>query len=506
MEKSKQRSRSKETPKTKPKRNHPTQLLLPDAFRQGKDEMNLANFPISILSKYTPAGARSVKFQDTIQGRDGKLVKRTWLIQGGSEVGLPTMIDEDVYIALMELTQQQGFDNQRVVFSRYDLVKRLDWCPCGKCYNRLEESLLRLTNVSFHAQNAFWDNEKKSYVTAGFTLIQGYHIYNEIAGRKTNRDLPNSWIMWSDQLYRSFKSGYLKFLDTSLYFSLQTSIARRLYRHLDRQFGENDRLTIDLFKLAHEHLGISRNFRYSSEIIRKLEPALDELVEKSYLENWEIKDHTIFFIRSPNARHEPFDTTAEEFAHTMDLPFDAARIVEEKEERMEEQVDRLTKMLIERGVAPREAKKLIESNFGGLDKVELAVKYFDSLAAQGSHGIKNPGGFIVSLIREGDFRAAAQQVRVQKPDPKLQDLLDEMAYNDHVERRVDQHIAGLAEGVFAAWVEAKKREFLASDRASTYRKWKKEVFDEYATVFCRKDIAASLGLPSFEIWRADMKS
>jgi hypothetical protein len=307
-------------------------------------------------------------------------------------------------------------------------------------------------------------------------------------------------------LYKSFKSGYLKFLDTDLYFSLQLSTARRLYRYLDRQLGEDDRFRVDLFRLAHEHLGISRNFQYASEIIRQLESALDELVQRSYLESWEVRDHIISFVRSPNARHEPFDTSAEELANTIDLPLDSVRVVEEKvEERVEEQADRLAKMLIERGVAPREAKKLVESNFGGLDKVQLAVEYFDSLMTQESHGIKNPGGFLVSLIREGSFRAAVQQIRVEEPDSRLQELLDEMAFNDYIECQVDQYVAGLDGGRFAALVDAKKQEFLASDKASAYRKWKKEVFDEYATVFCRKDIAASLGLPDFKAWRADAR-
>jgi hypothetical protein len=497
-----QRTKLKKDPRGKTGKDSPDPPLFPDVLRQGKDEMNLATFPMAALYTHVPAGARSLKFEDTIIGKNGKLVKRTWTIQGGSEAGLPTATDEDVYVALMELTQRQGFDRQQVSFSRYDLLKRLGWCICGKCYGRLDESLVRLSNVTFHARNAFWDNEAKSYVTAAFTLIQGYHIYEEVTGRKTDRDQPHSWIMWSDQLYKSFKSGYLKFLDTNLYFLLKTSTSRRLYRYLDRQFGENDRFLIDLFQLAHEHLGISRNFQFVSEIARKLEPALDELVEKSYLTNWEIKDHTIGFLRSPDARHEPFDTTAEDFPETIDLPFDAVRVIDEKvEERVEDQADRLTKMLVERGVTPREAKKLVESHLGGLDKVRLAMEYFDSLMEQGATGIKNPGGFLVSLIREGNYLAVAQQAPVAQPDAKLQELLDEMTYNEYIERQVDQYIATLPEGQVALLVEAKKHEFMASDKSSTYRKWKKDVFDEYATVFCRKDIAMSLGLPDLTTWR-----
>lgn len=496
-----QRAKLKRTPRS-PKDTSELPLF-PEVLRQGKDEMNLATFPMAALYTHVPPGARSLKFEDTIIGKNGKLVKRTWTIQGGSEAGLPTATDEDVYVALMELTQRQGFDKQQVSFSRYDLLKRLGWCICGKCYARLDESLVRLSNVTFHARNAFWDNEAKSYVTAAFTLIQGYHIYEEVTGRKTERDQPHSWIMWSDQLYKSFKSGYLKFLDTNLYFSLRTSTSRRLYRYLDRQFGENDRFVIDIFQLAHEHLGISRNFRFVSEIVRKLEPAMEELIEKSYLASWEIKGRTIGFLRSPDARHEPFDTTAEDFPETIDLPFDAVRVIDEGvEERIEEQAERLTKQLVERGVTPREAKKLVESHWGGLDKIRLAVEYFDSLMGQGGTGIKNPGGFLVSLIREGNYLAAVQQASADKQDAKLQSLLDEMEYNQYIEQQVDRYIASLPPGQMASLVEAKKQEFLASDKSSAYRRWKKEVFDEYAMVFCRKDIAMHLGLPDFATWQA----
>ncbi len=502
--------RKTKTKTTKAKRRSQSlpEYFLISEVREGKDEMNLANFPIAVLSKQVPGGKRALKFQDTIRGQDGRLVKRTWLIQGGSEVGLPTHIDEDVYVALMELTQKQGFDKQKIYFSRYDLVKRLGWCPCGKCYARLEQSLLRLANVSFHAQNAFWDNEVNSYVTVAFTLIQGYYIYNETGGRKTERDQPNSWFMWSDQLHRSFKSGYLKFLDTNLYFSLQTPIARRLYRYLDRKFGEDDQFIIDLFKLAHEYLGISRSFRYPSEIKRKLAPALNELVEKMYLERWEVRGRTIAFARNPTTRHAAAPSD-EAMYTTLDLsPEDIRPVAPSSAPSSEEDQDRVTRlmtMLIERGVAPREARKLVQSNWGALERVERAVQYFDIVAARGTPGIKNPGGFIVSLVREGLDHHVIPPADVQPPDPPVHELLDQMAYNEYIERQVDQYIATLPEGEFAARVEAKKQEFLSSERAKTYRKWQPEVFDEYATVFCRKDIAASLKLPDFDTWRKTIK-
>ena len=44
--------------------------------RSGKDEMNLAVFPIAALSVRVPKDVKALKFQDSIQGDGGKIVKR----------------------------------------------------------------------------------------------------------------------------------------------------------------------------------------------------------------------------------------------------------------------------------------------------------------------------------------------------------------------------------------------------------------------------------------------
>ena len=200
--------------------------------RSGKDEMNLAVFPIAALSVRVPKDVKALKFQDSIQGDGGKIVKRTWTVQGGSDCGLPTAGDEDVYVALMELTRKLGFSDRKVNFSRYELAKRLGWSPCGKTYSRIEQALLRLANVNIHASNAFWDNAKRSYVTVSFSLIQEYQLYDEKPrkGEKLRSDPPSSFFMWTERLFESFKSGYIKFLDTELYFKLNSATARRLFQ------------------------------------------------------------------------------------------------------------------------------------------------------------------------------------------------------------------------------------------------------------------------------------
>jgi plasmid replication initiation protein len=484
---------------TRPKIKQPQAPII-EPLREAKDEMNLAVFPIAALYSKISKNVRSLKFQDTIVGENGKLVRRSWTVQGGSEVGLPTSTDEDVYVALMELTRRQGFDDQKVPFSRYDLVRRLGWCPCGKCYQRLEDSLLRLSNVFIHAQNAFWDNEARAYVTVGFTLIQGYHLYDETARRKAGKPGPMSWILWSDQLYRSFKSGYIKFLDTNLYFNLRTATSRRLYRYLDKKFGNDDKFATDVFKLAHEHLGISRNFRYSSEIVRQLAPALNELTDEGYLKNWKLDERIISFVKSKSAKHEAFDTSDETLFRTLDLPFDSVTIVEDEDGDSA----RIERMLIERGVASGQARKIIETNSQKLQAVEQTVVYFDKLMGRAVKRITNPAGLLVTLIREGKFESPKEtEARLDSAPPQVNKVADEMAYQEFVEREVDKHVESLADGEYKNRLERKKTELLASDRGAMYRRWAKQVFEDYVSILCRREIAENLKLPDFESWSAE---
>ena len=62
--------------------------------RIGRDEMNLAEFPFTLLSHRVPEGVNTIKFTDTISGKDGKSVIREWTITGSEAYGLPVAGDE----------------------------------------------------------------------------------------------------------------------------------------------------------------------------------------------------------------------------------------------------------------------------------------------------------------------------------------------------------------------------------------------------------------------------
>jgi hypothetical protein len=82
------------------------------------------------------------------------------------------------------------------------------------------------------------------------------------------------------------QSGYLKRLDLRFFFSLQTPGARRLYRFLDKKIHTKPRLEIDIFQLS-QQLGMAY-YRYPAKVKEKLQPGIDELIDRGYLASAEM--------------------------------------------------------------------------------------------------------------------------------------------------------------------------------------------------------------------------
>src|SRR3954454_3058397 len=141
-----------------PARPQPQEELPPAAPRIGRDEMNLAEFPIALLADYAPKGQKTLYFKD----EHGRLT-----VTGSDAYGLPTATDTDVIVALIYLTKlRNDFRDVKVNFSRYELIKLLNWIDEGKSYKRLQLSLNRWHGVSLIYDKCWWNNKQKKYVSA----------------------------------------------------------------------------------------------------------------------------------------------------------------------------------------------------------------------------------------------------------------------------------------------------------------------------------------------------
>ncbi|HEY3398412.1 MAG TPA: replication initiator protein A [Armatimonadota bacterium] len=254
--------------------------------RLGGDEMNLAEFPFALLADRQSPGLTSLEFSDTIRGPGGEAVTRVWTVTGAEEFGLPVASDEEVYIALMEVTREQGFATRSIHVTRYDLINRLGWPDKGQSYRRLRGAFDRLLGVTITAQRAFWDRRQQRYVDLGFHILDDYVLYDEQPGRKQQGGrvyVPLSYVSWNQIIFQSFQAGNLKQLDVGFYFSLRSALSRRLFRYLDKKrLDGKPAFRIGLRKLGFEKLGMSRNY-YPSHLKQELARAHEELQRNGFL-------------------------------------------------------------------------------------------------------------------------------------------------------------------------------------------------------------------------------
>ncbi len=257
-----------------------------ESFRDGRDEMNLVEFPFATLSERSGSTNILEYKRETYDRVAGKPVVRKLTVTGDAKYGLPTAKDEEVYLALLQLTKlHSDFGQPKVYFTRSQLIKLMGWKNRDWSYHRIGTAFCRLTGVRLFYENAWRDNVKKKYRSlGGFGLLDSFEIRDgrirDKSGDETER---LSEFRWNSILFDSFQSGYLKRIDYGKVRELST-IARRMYRYLDKHFHPPHRMTIeiDLKLFAFEHIGVSRR-QDNSQIRRTLAKAIKELEDSGFL-------------------------------------------------------------------------------------------------------------------------------------------------------------------------------------------------------------------------------
>ena len=150
----------------------------------GRDEMNLAEFPITLLTDRVPKDQDEAIYQDEIYDElTGRVLTRKLTIQAG-KFGLATAIDDEVILALIQITKQTtNFGARKVEFYTNDLIKTLGWYDSGASYQRIQKSLDRWTSVYLKYENAWRDNRTKTWKTIGFHIIDKFELNH---GRSTD--------------------------------------------------------------------------------------------------------------------------------------------------------------------------------------------------------------------------------------------------------------------------------------------------------------------------------
>lgn len=347
----------------------------------GRDEMNLAEFPMHALTDYVPEGQKTLHFQD----HRGKLT-----ITGSDAYGLPKATEADVVVGLMYLTKlKNDFRDIKVNFSRYELINLLGWPDEGWSYKRLDEALNCLAGVLLVYDKCWWNNRLKTYTSAKMHIIGNVEIIDNDARRKAyqagQRGLPLSSFEWDSKFIESCQADNLRKLNLDEYFSLKSAVAKRLYRFLGKRFYLQGDWTFGLKEIAFDRVGLSRSYADAYKIKEKLQPAIEELEAIGFLaplprsERYSRIDRGQWTIRlsrqSPLAAEPP--------------PVEAPAAEPEPP---------LVAELTGRGVTAESARQLVAQH--SEEKIRQQIEILDwRLAGKKADKIDDPAAWLVSAIK-----------------------------------------------------------------------------------------------------------
>jgi plasmid replication initiation protein len=349
-----------------------------------RDELNFAEFPLASLSTSLPKHQKTLEFTDEIFDKSAnKRVQRKLTITASDKFGLPTAMDDEVILGLIQLTGRTDFANRRVFFTRYELLKLLNWPDTTRNYHRLEQSLNRWLGVTLYYEKAWWSKDEQSWVNEGFHILDHVQILDQERQRRASKSdaeqAGKSSFVWNDIVFNSFKAGYLKQIDFEFYKKLESAVSKRLYRFLDKRFYRRQRLEFDLKTFCCEHIGLSKNY-HNGELKRVLTPAIQELERLGYLEAAPAEKR---FVRM--ARGE----------------WNIVFVQATKATAQAAELSPIVHALVERGLSAPSARRIVAQTSS--EKVEEKIALLDWLSKRNDPRVqKNRAGFLYRAITE-DF-------------------------------------------------------------------------------------------------------
>lgn len=205
----------------------------------GRYDFDLAEFPLFSLYKNRLAtrGREPLAYSDTIRGRDGEPVVRTWKAYPGP-FGFGGATTQVLLYDLLQLYCEQGASGTQIEFGtvRSLLTRRGERNPSKKDYERVRRDIDILRGYDFHATNAFYHRERKAYVDMKWRLF-GSVFYFKPSPDDADRELPFGFIEVSPVLQQIAKSrGFFSIgFKNELFYALKP-MEQRLAVYLAKKF------------------------------------------------------------------------------------------------------------------------------------------------------------------------------------------------------------------------------------------------------------------------------
>ncbi len=352
----------------------------PFRLEDGRDELNLAEFPLAALTNRATNGQKTLEFRDTIFDRQAnQLVERKLTVTAADKFGLPQAIDDEIILGLIQLSKQQGFASKTVSFSRYEIIRMLGWKNQTWNYHRILQALDRWTGVTLKYENAWWDPVRKAWANETFHIVERLTTIQDADGKE------RAAFVWSDIVFNNLRKGHLKPLDLNIYRQLNNPVAKRLYRLLDKRFYHRRKVEFDLVELAFHKLGITVT-NMTGEIKRRLQPAIEELEAAGVIKPME-----------PSRRYEKHGVKV------WQVIFEKGDGVCRTEPEAlppapEEPASEVEALLMAEGVSAKKARRLAATM--PEDYLRLKMDEFRYFLTQNQGKLTNPAGYLVRSIEE----------------------------------------------------------------------------------------------------------
>src|SRR5947207_15071881 len=99
--------------------NVPSETIAQPSRECCRDELNFAEFPLASVSTKLPKGQKTLEFTDEIFDKStNQRVTRKLTITASDKYGLPTAMDDEVILGLIQLTGKVDFTDRKVFFTR----------------------------------------------------------------------------------------------------------------------------------------------------------------------------------------------------------------------------------------------------------------------------------------------------------------------------------------------------------------------------------------------------
>lgn len=457
--------------------------------------------------------------------RNGNKIKVAAEFRGSEALGLPSTTDRDKFIALLKIMSEDrlktGFISNPIRFSGYRLIQELGLSRNGEIYEEILRWGKRMTDTTITSEHVVYRAEKKVYSDEVLHVFRSFRRTGNSNLSGTERQ-EHYEVVLEDWLLENLNQRYVIPEDFNAYKQLTRPTAKGIFGNLHLWFHASQGRPVEKDYSELCNLLNVQAYPHLSKIKTTMGLALNELVTIQYLSKWDVQKMSskagYKVVMTPGEellavlngtkieRREQLGLTERVVSHQIPSPLSRGD---------QEAVD----LLKVHGVLPAKALRLV-AVYG----CELVCETVEYLASQ-SHGrrknVENPAGLIIyslenALCVPASFissrkRKAAEEVQGLKrlneqeaAEKETKRLQNELTYSNWIDEQRNCAVREMFSGAELASKLAKVC-LEESRRDKRFSRMSEKAKKDVAYRLFRKEMTASIQLPTFEEWQLASK-